>query len=360
MPIESLKGLKGLSSLSQQERDAWRRANASKLEGKSAQYEDRLYANQQFVKKFGMDAFKSYNKDQRDYIYKNALVNEAFTSAFSPYTNKKGADGKFIVDPNKGMGNAEEFQKYFAMDADSKLELLESGWKTTPQIESMLKKEHNAKQEYINNPNAWIGAPVYAKGAVAFSTAISEPIHEEFSKSKNNKILEGIYARDLKKREAELQPEIDDYYINTIGRLSDSEVKSQFMKAITPSKSNIGNGQLAAFFHDGKNIESEVKNFSIDDMRMYLAKSKVLTDNLGIGAAHDALNNYAKEYFNSKDPAKPAYINASGTVYAPEDTKGGILSTFKQILGKKSSSRKLFALRIVLPLRRPKNFGLSL
>ena len=41
-------------------------------------------------------------------------------------------------------------------------------------------------------------------------------------------------------------------------------------------------------------------------------------------------NNYIKEYFNMKDPAKPAYINASGTVYAPEDTKGGVLSTFKQ------------------------------
>lgn len=298
MPIESLRGLKGLSGLSQQERDAWRRINASKLEGKSAQYEDRLYANQQFVKKFGMNAFKSYNKDQRDYIYKNALVNEAFTSAFSPYTNKKGADGKFIIDPNKGMGNAEEFQKYFAMDADSKLELLESGWKTTPQIESMLKEEHKRKQDLISNSSAWAGASPWAQSAVAVGTSFHEPIHEEFSRSKNNKILERIYARDLKKREAELQPEIDNYYINTIGELSDSEVKSQFMKAITPSKSNIGNGQLAAFFHDGKNIESEVKNFSIDDMRMYLAKSKVLTDNLGVGAAHDALNNYAKEYIN--------------------------------------------------------------
>ena len=298
MPIESLRGLKGLRGLSQQERDAWRRINASKLEGKSAQYEDRLYANQQFVKKFGMNAFKSYNKDQRDYIYKNALVNEAFTSAFSPYTNKKGADGKFIIDPNKGMGNAEEFQKYFAMDADSKLELLESGWKTTPQINAMLKEEHKRKQDLISNSSAWAGASPWAQSAVAVGTSFHEPIHEEFSRSKNNKILEGIYARDLKKREAELQPEIDNYYINTIGELSDSEVKSQFMKAITPSKSNIGNGQLAAFFHDGKNIESEVKNFSIDDMRMYLAKSKVLTDNLGVGAAHDALNNYAKEYIN--------------------------------------------------------------
>lgn len=293
MPIESLRGLKGLSGLSQQERDAWRRVNASKLEGKSAQYEDRLYANQQFVKKFGMDAFKSYNKDQRDYIYKNALVNEAFTSAFSPYTNKKGADGNFIVDPNKGMGNAEEFQKYFAMDADSKLELLESGWRTTPQINSMLKREHATKQELINNPNALVSASPYA-----LATFISEPIYEELFRSRNNKILEGIYTRDLKKREAKLQPEIDNYYLNTIGELSDTEVKSQFMKAITPSKSNIGNGQLAAFFHDGKNIESEVKNFSIDDMRMYLAKYKVLNDNLGVGAAHDVLNNYAKEYIN--------------------------------------------------------------
>ena len=43
-------------------------------------------------------------------------------------------------------------------------------------------------------------------------------------------------------------------------------------------------------------------------------------------------NNYIKEYFNSKDPSRPAYVNASGTVYAPEDTKGGVLSTFKKKL----------------------------
>lgn len=41
-------------------------------------------------------------------------------------------------------------------------------------------------------------------------------------------------------------------------------------------------------------------------------------------------NNFIKEYFNMKDPSRPAYINASGTVYAPEETKGGILATFKQ------------------------------
>lgn len=41
-------------------------------------------------------------------------------------------------------------------------------------------------------------------------------------------------------------------------------------------------------------------------------------------------NNYIKEYFNGKDPSKPAYINASGTVFTAEETKQGVLSTFKQ------------------------------
>lgn len=39
---------------------------------------------------------------------------------------------------------------------------------------------------------------------------------------------------------------------------------------------------------------------------------------------------YIKEYFNEKDPAGAAYTSASGTITAPEETKGSILSTFKQ------------------------------
>ena len=55
-----------------------------------------------------------------------------------------------------------------------------------------------------------------------------------------------------------------------------------------------------------------------------------LMSNLGEERYGGPNNNYIKEYFNMKDPARPAYVNASGTVYAPEETKGGVLSTFKQ------------------------------
>lgn len=39
---------------------------------------------------------------------------------------------------------------------------------------------------------------------------------------------------------------------------------------------------------------------------------------------------YLKEYFNAKNPASPACVNALGTVNAPNETKGGIVSVLKQ------------------------------
>lgn len=47
---------------------------------------------------------------------------------------------------------------------------------------------------------------------------------------------------------------------------------------------------------------------------------------------------YIKEYFAAKDPSSPASINASSTIMAPSETKGSILSVFKQKV-------KLFASR---------------
>ena len=55
-----------------------------------------------------------------------------------------------------------------------------------------------------------------------------------------------------------------------------------------------------------------------------------LMSNLGENRFGGPNNNYIKEYFNMKDPASPAYVNASGTVFTAEDTKQGVLATFKQ------------------------------
>ncbi len=41
-------------------------------------------------------------------------------------------------------------------------------------------------------------------------------------------------------------------------------------------------------------------------------------------------SNYIKEYFTSKEPSNPAYLNAAGTINAPNETKGSIVSVFRQ------------------------------
>ena len=50
---------------------------------------------------------------------------------------------------------------------------------------------------------------------------------------------------------------------------------------------------------------------------------------------------YVKEYFNTKDPASPAYINASSTLMSPNETKGSILAVFKQKIKLFSSRENL-------------------
>ncbi len=49
-----------------------------------------------------------------------------------------------------------------------------------------------------------------------------------------------------------------------------------------------------------------------------------------IGEEKLANTNYIKEYFSFKDPASTAYVKASSTLMAPNETKGSILSVFKQ------------------------------
>lgn len=44
------------------------------------------------------------------------------------------------------------------------------------------------------------------------------------------------------------------------------------------------------------------------------------------------INNYIKEYINLRKSSDLSYINASGTVFAPNDTKGSILSVFRQCI----------------------------
>lgn len=74
-------------------------------------------------------------------------------------------------------------------------------------------------------------------------------------------------------------------------------------------------GIALALFDDAK--EEEINLNSINLM------TTVGEDRCGAGT-------YIKEYFGMKDPSSPAFINVASTINAPTDTKGSILSVFKQ------------------------------
>ena len=74
-------------------------------------------------------------------------------------------------------------------------------------------------------------------------------------------------------------------------------------------------GLSLALFEDAK--EDEININSINLM-------------MTVGDEKYGASTYLKEYFNAKDPASPACVNALGTVNAPNETKGGIVSVLKQ------------------------------
>lgn len=82
-------------------------------------------------------------------------------------------------------------------------------------------------------------------------------------------------------------------------------------------------GLTLALFEDAKEEEINLNSISL------------MTT---VGEEKLANTTYVKEYFSFKDPAGAAYVSASSTLMAPNETKGSILSVFKQKV-------KLFAAR---------------
>lgn len=74
-------------------------------------------------------------------------------------------------------------------------------------------------------------------------------------------------------------------------------------------------GLAQALFQD-----SEEKSININSIIQMLT----------IGEEKFGASTYAKEYFKLKDSSNSAYINAAGTINAPSDTKGSVISVFRQ------------------------------
>lgn len=317
MPInrpQGLRGLQGLGSLSKAQYDSFINKNRDLISqhGYDPVYINNLYSNKQFIDKYGIEKFKAIpNIDMRNTLYKDDIVNTEFTKLYSPIN----ADG--TRNNNKGLGA--DFEKYNQLSTDAKLKLMESNYLTSSEFENAWQKDINKYAKYKEATNK--GFSGFLKNAAQSMNVTgglytnidndnNELDNEALKRSKkeaNNKILQNIYNDDIDNHAKNLGTQVSQTYLNDpyIVGLSDKQVKEAFVQAITPGSykdkngiSNIGISEFASHYGNGSEnqITSEMKNFSIDDMRQILAKKKVYEANMSPDMAATALNNEAKRY----------------------------------------------------------------
>jgi hypothetical protein len=317
MPInrpQGLRGLQGLGSLSKAQYDSFINKNRDLISqhGYDPVYINNLYSNKQFIDKYGIEKFKAIpDIDMRNTLYKDDIVNTEFTKLYSPIN----ADG--TRNNNKGLGA--DFEKYNQLSTDAKLKLMESNYLTPSEFENAWQKDINKYAKYKEATNK--GFSGFLKNAAqsmnvtgGLYTNIDNDNNEldnealkRIKKDANNKILQNIYNDDIDNHAKNLGTQVSQTYLNDpyITGLSDKQVKEAFVQAITPESykdkngiSNMGISEFASHYGNGSEnqITSEMKNFSIDDMRQILAKKKVYEANMSPDMAATALNNEAKRY----------------------------------------------------------------
>lgn len=317
MPInrpQGLRGLQGLGSLSKAQYDSFINKNRDLISqhGYDPVYINNLYSNKQFIDKYGIEKFKAIpDIDMRNTLYKDDIVNTEFTKLYSPI-NANGTRNN-----NKGLGA--DFEKYNQLSTDAKLKLMESNYLTPSEFENAWQKDINKYAKYKEATNK--GFSGFLKNAAqsmnvtgGLYTNIDNDNNEldnealkRIKKEANNKILQNIYNDDIDNHAKNLGTQVSQTYLNDpyITGLSDKQVKEAFVQAITPGSykdkngiSNMGISEFASHYGNGSEnqVTSEMKNFSIDDMRQILAKKKVYEANMSPDMAATALNNEAKRY----------------------------------------------------------------
>ena len=116
---------------------------------------------------------------------------------------------------------------------------------------------------------------------------------------------------------------LDDVALNILYDQSKKSNDSDFWEK---SAADYFSGLALGLFYDAE--EKEVNLNSINYMS-------------SVGEERYATSNYIKEYFNLKGQESSPYIFASNTINAPNETKGGILSTFRQKIRLFSSRESL-------------------
>lgn len=319
MPIvipHGLKGLDGLNSLKPEEQNAFISTISDQLghSGNFRQREQRaniIYMNQRFIDTFGRDAFDKMNDGSEESfkLRNNYLKEQTINKIGQEWGNPFNKDG--TRNNNKGLGA--DWERFQELSPDAKLKLMESDYLTPKEFEDTWQrhlKDVTRREDIQSKSGAGAFMPLGA--VMAAPTAASatgdktvdairmlggEEGGKRFAKDKNQKIFNRIYNEDVDNTTSKLSNEVSKAYYDLLN-LDDNQIKKAFYREIKKGSYKDKNGMPNAGIgpYEAYKGESEMQDFTIDDMRQTLAKKKVYEAYLSPTMAATALNNEAQRY----------------------------------------------------------------
>ena len=280
MPIEKIKGLrglKGLGSLSPEERAAFMKSHANVLNkyddlDQRDQAANILYMNQKYINTFGLDAFNLNNDGTEDsFNFRNEQTKKELTwKAF------KGAYGND--------SNFNELATY--LDTDGMYDLLNNDeYLGSNEIQKRFMKHVNAAKKGNAAFNKMMNMPQSpfvstALGMVKQNEAMA-PINQRNEEQKRDKeILDKLYAESQQRREKEIQEDADIMFANmldadTNGQKSIGSWLKDFDKIASKSTG----------YYSGFKNSSWLKDYDDENKLKDYAKYQALKQKYGEGVA---------------------------------------------------------------------------
>lgn len=294
MSIEKIKGLKGLKGLSAQEYEDWKnqQIEAGKIkETTSFENQEKLYNNQLYVDRYGVDSFKSFSYDERLARYKEDTLKDAVLDKYAG-DPKLSEYMSFSTDGMEDLifGFEEDGKTYNHLNLYSTEERKES--RRYDESEGM-----SVRQKELANKHMFV-----APGAIRTPQQLAyqgEVDDREARESINNSVYELIKSREndrlqerAKPRALEIQQEMLDAYDS--GDLSYDNINDEF--TIVTKNSNYYKA-----FEDAKELEDYTTEQKIAEIAYYRAITEESDTNKADSVADQRMRNYISDKQNAWD-----------------------------------------------------------
>lgn len=278
------KGLPSVTDMSNEDYQIWAEENKDKIKGKTSYQIDRLYKNQKFVEKYGLETFSSLDKNERDSLYESDNINSYIKDNYS---------------------KDERFNEIQGLTLEGKRDLINSGYLNPEDLKYSLENSEEKAKQALDSHGAFFGVPgTITPQAAQYIVAVKE---QETTLKNQEFTLNNIIEKDKERKVSNVSNL--DYAINrdyhaklNSGELTLGDIYDEFDKIGSGyAESNTINGETYWQEIPGSNYYNVFKdtkwlnNLSKEDKIDIISKYKALANTYGLQDALYYLDTTIKE-----------------------------------------------------------------